>query len=230
MVRPTMGVGTAFAIAWVMLWAGSGAHASSLRDAPSGGAPLVSLGASERYLQQLGPGDIQPQIQGVSGAVLEVAYCLTPEWALTASGHMGGSWLDFAGFGVGGSIQRLDFDAGLGVRRMMKVSHRCYLYAGARVEYGETRSWLKSLTFNDQGPHNYRVGGAVDLGIARVLGSGFQIFAEASPSAYLARARDWPLGTDYRWLGNSFETVVGTKWVLWGRRIQETRSDPDGHK
>ena len=189
-------------------------------EQPGAHALLFGSVVQQRSFEFLSVGDTRPRSYGELGGRADLSYLLSDHWEMTLSGHVGGTWLDFNGFGVSGRVADQSWSLRAGLDRLVPLGERQTLSIGAGLEYGEGRSWLDTFTASSEGPHAYMTGGSVRLGLAHQLGSRVHIVADLSQSAYRAHAKEpSTLRTSYNWLGRSMAGSVGMRWaVLRGRR------------
>lgn len=189
-------------------------------EQPGAHALLFGLVAQQRSSEFLSVSDTRPRSYGELGGRADLSFMLSDHWGMTLSGHVGGTWLDFTGFGVSGRVADQSWSLRAGLDRFVPLGARQTLLIGAGLEYGEGRSWLDTFAASTEGPHAYMTGGSVRLGLAHQLGSRVQIVADLTQSAYRAHAKEpSTLRTSYNWLGRSMAGSVGVRWaVLRGRR------------
>ncbi len=201
--------------------------ASPAAERPGGGAWMLGAEIQQRTFDTMSAGDARPGARGDVGVRFSLDHLVTPHWTVGISGHFGGTWLHWTQrtYNISGTLEDVSWDTRLGVDRLFPLGVSGAAFAGAGVEYGEARSWVRDdgswvlrpgpqEVINGRGPRNFMTGGFARLGALAPLGRRVTLCAQVSESFYDAHALMPPLRTDYRWLGRSMSASLGLRFTM----------------
>jgi hypothetical protein len=178
------------------------------------GELALRLAAGSRGFDHLSFSDARPLMRGEDLGRLELKYGASEKWSLVLAGQYGGSFYDFVGLGIAGSVKDVSWTSGAAIERVVPVGEEARLFVALGFEYGESRSWLKDNAFSEDGPRNIFLGGTASMGAAIPLWKALSITAEVSSVSYRAHAGRSLQIAHSAWLGHSLGVNAGLEYAL----------------
>jgi hypothetical protein len=186
----------------------------------SGDDVAFAIGFRAHSSDALLAGDNLPRPLSAIGGGVEFQVRIRPEWYLTASGRLAGSWFEYRNsLDLNGNFRTLEPSLRVGADRVLQTAGVTpVLMIGAGFEYGEVRSWLHNNVYNqpvDQsGPQNWRHGVYLRGVYCLPRDWPWVPFVELSESAFMAHARSGELHEKFDWNGRGQEAAIGLRFRI----------------
>jgi hypothetical protein len=115
---------------------------------------------------------------------------------------------------VAGKLKDARWDVRIGCDHYYRLSSNTRLFGSIAYDYGEARSWLKSVQLSEEGPRNYLVGISIGAGTAVRIAQHIDLRSQLGLSALWGRATGVVTTNAYRWLGDELGVSIGLGYTL----------------